>query len=934
MTRKHQKNVFASFVTGGAAGAVLAGLLSACGGGGGGGGGVTLTSGSQDADPVVVEVPVAYIKRPLTDEVPDVRDPLAFFPGAKMYVRDRSATSADDVDVSKKIAEIVAGEEGVAADMIALDIKGIESSFDGNTLVFAVRAVPEPVAANLELTTWNLWTYDIEQGRAQYLISSRIKRNEGVEAGSGHDLAPYFLPDDRIVFSSTRQVASQGRQLNEGRIQLFAALDESFRNPAAVLHLYDPQLRGDEFRQISFNQSHDLDPVVLASGEIVFSRWNNTATNHISLYRIDPNGLAASPLFGYHSQASGTDGGTVVYTQPRELDDGRLATVIRQSASPELGGSIVFVDVNGFADVDQPLWGNVGAAGSGLEPLTTREIRTDSQVSAGGRFGSVFPLRDGTGRLLVTWTDCWVLDEESGDSESAPARPCTLQPDNEQLADPLYGGWLYDPSSDTQRPVVIPEQGYVISELIAAEPRDFSDLVPLPDSFNGELAAQNRAQLLIDSVYDLDGVDASPQGIANHAQPGTPAFAARPARFLRFYQPVPIPDRDVFEIPAYAAGAAGRFEFREILGYVPVEPDGSVTAAVPADRPFSFDVLDERGRRIGQRHDYWLQLGAGEVLRCTGCHDHATGLPHGRSDSQPPSSNPGAVALAGGALGFPGTRSAQLFATEPGQSMAEVWDQHRPTGNSAATDRELAVAPAYTDEWHAPGIDAEATIDDRDYSFAWPDIPADRPIVVRSFDPGQPSRIVINYEDHIQPIWERMREARDDGQGNMVDTCTGCHASLEGVVVPAGQLDLTATPSAEEPEHLRSYRELLFGDQAQMIGPDELLAERERICTVVNEQGETVVVNEPVLIGAVARAGSANASTRFFNCFEGGTCGPPDAPPLPDNCVEAEGEVVPATRNTVNHVGLLSEMELHLLSEWLDIGAQYFNNPFDDRLVE
>ncbi len=31
---------------------------------------------------------------------------------------------------------------------------------------------------------------------------------------------------------------------------------------------------------------------------------------------------------------------------------------------------------------------------------------------------------------------------------------------------------------------------------------------------------------------------------------------------------------------------------------------------------------------------------------------------------------------------------------------------------------------------------------------------------------------------------------------------------------------------------------------------------------------------------------------------------------------------------------LLSETELHLLSEWLDIGAQYFNNPFDDRLVE
>ena len=43
---------------------------------------------------------------------------------------------------------------------------------------------------------------------------------------------------------------------------------------------------------------------------------------------------------------------------------------------------------------------------------------------------------------------------------------------------------------------------------------------------------------------------------------------------------------------------------------------------------------------------------------------------------------------------------------------------------------------------------------------------------------------------------------------------------------------------------------------------------------------------------------------------------------------------MPATSNTVNHVGWLSEPELHLISEWLDLGGQYFNNPFDDRLIE
>ncbi|GAB5452814.1 MAG: hypothetical protein Hals2KO_31420 [Halioglobus sp.] len=919
---------------------VFTGFLYACGGGGGGGN-VTLTTDGQGEDPVIVEIPVAFIKRPLVEDVPDIRDPIAFFPGARLFVRGRSATSAEDVDVSAMIAEIVAEEEGVTAEDIALDIKDIESSFDGATLVFAVRAVPEPVDANLEDTTWNLWTYDIAARQASYVISSRIKRNEGVETGAGHDIAPHFLPDDRIVFSSTRQVASQGRQLNEGRIQLFAALDESGRRPAAVLHIFDPQLRGDEFQQISFNLSHDLDPVVLSTGEIVFSRWNNTATNHISLYRIDPAGLGASPLFGFHSQNSG-DGGAVVYSQPRELDDGRLAVVLREPASSTLGGSIVFLDTTNFADVDQPLWDSSGVAGSGQDPLTPREIRTDGLLSRGGQFGSVFALRDDSGRLLVSWSDCRVIDEDATEpvvedpeaDQTTLYPPCSLQPENENPAPPLYGGWLYDPLAETQRPVVIPEEGFAITELIAAEPRDFSAVLPLPEDYNSELAQQQRGQLLIDSVYDFDGVDESPAGIAQHAQPGTPSFTARPARFLRIYQPVPIPDRDVFEIPPFAAGFAGGLGFREILGYVPVEPDGSVTAVLPSGRPLSFDVVDSRGRRIGARHNYWLQLGAGEVLRCTGCHDHASGLPHGRVDSQPPSSNPGAVALANGSLGFPATNADELFAQVVGDSMAEVWNANRPAGNTAATARELGLFPVYTDQWHSPAVAAEAAIEDRDYSTEWPDIPADRRIVVNSFDPGQPSRIVINYIDHLQPMWEREREARLDSDGNEVTTCIGCHSTAEGAVVPAGQLDLTSAPSAIEPEHYRSYRELLAGDDEQWLDADGNLGNRERLCTLTDAEGNTITVTETVPVSASQQAGSANASVRFFSCFEGGACGPPDAPALPANCVEGEGEPVPATRNTVDHVGLLSETELHLVSEWLDLGAQYFNNPFDDRLVE
>ncbi|MEH6581561.1 MAG: hypothetical protein V7754_06460 [Halioglobus sp.] len=912
-------------------------FISACTGGGGGG--TTLTTDEQGADPIVLEVPVAYIKRPLPETPNDLRDPLDFHPGAELFVRSRSAASAEDIDISKKIAAAVAEEEGIASDQLLMDIKDIESSYDGNTLIFAARVVEEPLAANLDATTWNLWTLDLESMQVQYLIPSRIKRNEGIETGGGHDIAPHYLTDDRIVFSSTRQVANQARQLNENRSQIFSPLDEDGDHPAAVLHIYDPQMRDAEFQQISFNLSHDLDPTVLSSGEIVFSRWNNSGTDHISLFRITPAGLSLSPLYGFHSQNTGSENSAIEFSQPRELDDGRLAVLARSYAPESFGGNILLIDADNYAEIDQATRQNEGGNGPGQEPLTTTEIRTDALLSRGGQFGSVYPLRDGSRRLLVTWSDCRVIDSsiENTDSNAAVSpgdyQPCKLQQDNSTAAPPLYGAWIYDPRDDTQLPVVIAQEGFLITEIVAAEPRAYPDIAPQPQAFNGDLALQGKGQLLIDSVYDLDGVDISPMGIARHAQPGTSAYRQRPARFLRVVQPVPIPDREVLEIPRFAFGVSTAFSFREILGYVPVEPDGSVTVNVSADRPFTFSVLNAAGRRIGPSHNYWLQLAPGEVLHCTGCHDDNSGLPHGRPEAQPTSANPGARALNSGATGFPATLP-DLFATAQGQTMAEVWNFQRPARNEVASERKLSLSQSYTDQWSAADLTPDESILDRDYDPLWTDIGIERAIIVDNLDPDQPDRIVINYIDHIQPIWERSRLAVTDAEGNDIDRCTGCHSSPDGMTVASGQLDLTSTPSLIEANHYQSYRELLAGDLEQWINNAGTVVDRQRICTTVNAEGDTLTSTSALPLASRMRAGAANASQGFFSCFGGGMCGTEPSPPLPDNCIEDGGTPVPATSNTINHVGMLSPSELRLLSEWLDIGAQYYNNPFDARLSD
>src|SRR5262249_9098711 len=150
------------------------------------------------------------------------------------------------------------------------------------------------------------------------------------------------------------------------------------------------------------------------------------------------------------------------------------------------------------------------------------------------------------------------------------------------------------------------------------------DKVPGVD-INQQLVTDNVGVLDIKSVYDFDGVDSTkPTGIAALADPAVATAAQRPARFIRLEKPVSIPDRDVLDLSGAAFGATNYM--REILGYAPVEPDGSVKIKVPANVAFQFSVLDANGRRISPIQAAWLQVRPGEVLTCNGCHTPATAL--------------------------------------------------------------------------------------------------------------------------------------------------------------------------------------------------------------------------------------------------------------------------------------------------------------------
>jgi hypothetical protein len=852
--------------------AVLA-LLGGCSSSDGGG----VSSGSgQGPDPVVLDFPIAYVKRPTPDaQAPaaDARRMLEFQPGGDLWVRDRASPSAAERNVTFAVTQ----GEG--------DVRDVEPSYDGTKLVFAMREPLIEGADEEDQPTWNIWEYEVATRQLRRVIGSDIVAEEG------HDLAPHYLPDGRIVFTSTRQRQSRAILLDEGKPQ-FAAQDEDRAEPAFVLHVMNAD--GSSLRQISFNQSHDLDPAVLDDGRIVFSRWENAGPNNeINLYAVRPDGTDLQLLYGAQSHATGTDGSDLHFLAPRPAADGRIVALAQPFSAPDSGGQLLEIDVGNYVEITQPTRPNRGVlSGPAQVPATVNVVSTIDGPSVGGRYGSAYALRDGTNRLLVTWTQCRLL-------EGQRIVPCTqdrLATGTAVSAPPLYGVWIYDPGQRTQLPVAPPVEGVVYDEVVALQPSAVPpvllDEVAGVD-FDADLQSEGVGILDIRSVYDIDGVDTAPGGIAALADPRRTTAAQRPARFLRIEKAVSLPDDDVRDFDNIAFGVTAGFGMRELLGYAPVEPDGSVRVKVPADVPFAITILDADGRRISPRHQNWLQVRVGQELRCNGCHDPASDQSHGREDLF-------AAAYAGATTTgqpFPNTSPA-LFA-DFGETMAQV--RARISCQTDCAALQLSPDIVFDDVWTDPVAAARAPDAAFAYRYADLETPAPTsPDCLTSWHAG--CRGTIHYEAHIHPLWSksRVRLAADGVTVLADDTCTSCHSDRDAAGaarVPFGQLELTDGPSADEPLHKHAYRELLAGDNEQELVGGNL---QDRLVQVGVDPVTGAPQLVPVPVAPSMSAGSARASVRFVTLFAPGG----------------------------SHQGRLMAAELKLVSEWLDLGAQYFNDPF------
>ena len=124
------------------------------------------------------------------------------------------------------------------------------------------------------------------------------------------DVDPAYLPaGGGFVFSSNRQTKSKHTQATG---QVYFALDEYERERVFNLHTMDAN--GGNITQISFNQSHDRNPVVRPNGDIMFSRWEHVGDrNRFAIFRTKPDGTDMFVFYGAQSPGNS-------FLHPRDMD--------------------------------------------------------------------------------------------------------------------------------------------------------------------------------------------------------------------------------------------------------------------------------------------------------------------------------------------------------------------------------------------------------------------------------------------------------------------------------------------------------------------------------------------------------------------------------------------------------------------------------------
>jgi hypothetical protein len=409
-------------------------------------------------------------------------------------------------------------------------------SFDGKKILFSLRQSGAP---------WrNIWEIGVDGTGLRQVTS-----------GGGHDFDPVWLPDGRVLFTSSRA----------------GEMDEYNHSPAERMYTCDAD--GSNLEQISFNQSDDFDPMLLSDGRVAYTRWEHFGNmNRFPLFFTNPDGTGMFHLYGPHSRN---------FFHPALMPDGRLLAVASTMVEEDAGPLAVLKIEQGPADPatgpSQTYW-----------DVVTPQVNQDGAPWAYGAFK--YPQSIGGNRYVASYT----LPSATDDEVDYALYTFTL----EQTG----GGTVADPATFTLGSLTFlyndPNANEYDAQVIAARPKP--PVIPSLIDRNmttGVFLAQDVFNRGLNDGQEIpvNGVDA------------IDSIAVLVAR------PTVAGEMNDF--------SANEYEKRALLGFAPVQSDGSFRIRIPADTPISFATLDQLGRGFVVKRTHLSVRPGEEFDKCVGCHE-------------------------------------------------------------------------------------------------------------------------------------------------------------------------------------------------------------------------------------------------------------------------------------------------------------------------
>jgi len=453
-------------------------------------------------------------------------------------------------------------------------------SYDGQRVLFAFCRTDVQAEASSTNRAKNYHLYEMNRDG-----SNLTQLTKGVF----DDFSPQYLPEGEIVFLSTRR----------------GGFHRCGRGPCHVHTLAKMNPDGSNSRVISYHETHEWDPCVLHDGRIIYTRWDYVdrhAVHYQQLWTVSPDGSNSRIFYGNNTL------NPVGVWEARPVPNSNLVMATAGAHHAMTAGSIILLDTTKGIDYLKPITRltpdvlfpeSESAVLQWHAPVgvtTQPPLPLEQQRWPGHSYRSPYPLSE------TCFLAAYSFDTLMGEPHANKAN--------------MFGLYLVDCFGN--------------KELLYRD-LNIGSLWPIP------LRARPQPNIV---ASILDNTKTEGTFFLNNVYeswPELPTGKGDTIKRLRILQVLP---KSTPHANDPRVGQANASPGKQVLGTVPVEPDGSAYFRAPAGIPISFQALDNREQAVQiMRSLTYLQ--PGENASCIGCHEHHSIAPVSHSSAaasrRPPS---------------------------------------------------------------------------------------------------------------------------------------------------------------------------------------------------------------------------------------------------------------------------------------------------------